>query len=137
MHLYIYIIPDDNGQLDAGESRIRVRNWLMLADQSIIGKSSDESTGIYNSLPVFFTIFYLLLYNLYNFCNYYKPEQIDSQSVHDLRLFIEPVLITITSYFMIPSQISLLGHILLGLPRQYFFLSSLIAISQYNFFLFQ
>ncbi|XP_030555338.1 longitudinals lacking protein, isoforms J/P/Q/S/Z-like [Drosophila novamexicana] len=40
----IYIFTDDNGQLDSGESRIRVRNWLMLADQSIIDKTSDEST---------------------------------------------------------------------------------------------
>ncbi|XP_020815249.1 longitudinals lacking protein, isoforms J/P/Q/S/Z isoform X2 [Drosophila serrata] len=37
---------DDNGQLEGGESRIRVRNWLMLADQSIIekGGSVDEPT---------------------------------------------------------------------------------------------
>ncbi|XP_016987194.1 longitudinals lacking protein, isoforms J/P/Q/S/Z isoform X2 [Drosophila rhopaloa] len=33
---------DESGQLEGGESRIRVRNWLMLADQSIIEKSSDE-----------------------------------------------------------------------------------------------
>ncbi|XP_034653818.1 longitudinals lacking protein, isoforms J/P/Q/S/Z isoform X3 [Drosophila subobscura] len=31
-------------QDESGESRIRVRNWLMLADQSVIGKSSDETT---------------------------------------------------------------------------------------------
>lgn len=44
--LHFQPISDDNGQLDAGESRIRVRNWLMLADQSIIDKTSDDSTGI-------------------------------------------------------------------------------------------
>ncbi|XP_032586580.1 longitudinals lacking protein, isoforms J/P/Q/S/Z isoform X2 [Drosophila mojavensis] len=32
---------DDNGQQDSGESRIRVRNWLMLADQSMIGKNEE------------------------------------------------------------------------------------------------
>ncbi|XP_017836863.1 longitudinals lacking protein, isoforms J/P/Q/S/Z isoform X19 [Drosophila busckii] len=41
---------DDNGQLDSGESRIRVRNWLMLADQSVIDKnSSNESAVVYFS----------------------------------------------------------------------------------------
>ncbi|XP_017077425.1 longitudinals lacking protein, isoforms J/P/Q/S/Z isoform X18 [Drosophila eugracilis] len=34
----------DCGQLEGGESRIRVRNWLMLADKSMIEKSSDESS---------------------------------------------------------------------------------------------
>ncbi|XP_043644609.1 longitudinals lacking protein, isoforms J/P/Q/S/Z isoform X2 [Drosophila teissieri] len=33
---------DEAGQNEGGESRIRVRNWLMLADKSIIEKSSDE-----------------------------------------------------------------------------------------------
>ncbi|XP_017053612.1 longitudinals lacking protein, isoforms J/P/Q/S/Z isoform X2 [Drosophila ficusphila] len=34
---------DESGQHEGGESRIRVRNWLMLADQSVIEKSSDDS----------------------------------------------------------------------------------------------
>nr|XP_036669087.1 longitudinals lacking protein, isoforms J/P/Q/S/Z isoform X2 [Drosophila suzukii] len=33
---------DESGQVEGGESRIRVRNWLMLADKSIIDKSADE-----------------------------------------------------------------------------------------------
>ncbi|XP_016987209.1 longitudinals lacking protein, isoforms J/P/Q/S/Z isoform X16 [Drosophila rhopaloa] len=38
---------DESGQLEGGESRIRVRNWLMLADQSIIEKSSDEPSVLH------------------------------------------------------------------------------------------
>nr|NP_724945.1 longitudinals lacking, isoform H [Drosophila melanogaster]AAF58777.2 longitudinals lacking, isoform H [Drosophila melanogaster]BAC67589.1 Lola protein isoform M [Drosophila melanogaster]BAC67609.1 Lola protein isoform M [Drosophila melanogaster]BAC67629.1 Lola protein isoform M [Drosophila melanogaster]BAC67649.1 Lola protein isoform M [Drosophila melanogaster] len=38
---------DEAGQNEGGESRIRVRNWLMLADKSIIGKSSDEPSVLH------------------------------------------------------------------------------------------
>ncbi|KPU77255.1 uncharacterized protein Dana_GF11096, isoform R [Drosophila ananassae] len=38
---------DENAQLEGGESRIRVRNWLMLADQSRIDKSSEEPTVVH------------------------------------------------------------------------------------------
>jgi len=38
---------DESGQVEGGESRIRVRNWLMLADKSIIDKSADEPSGIF------------------------------------------------------------------------------------------
>ncbi|XP_017053629.1 longitudinals lacking protein, isoforms J/P/Q/S/Z isoform X16 [Drosophila ficusphila] len=37
---------DESGQHEGGESRIRVRNWLMLADQSVIEKSSDDSRSV-------------------------------------------------------------------------------------------
>ncbi|XP_030388099.1 longitudinals lacking protein, isoforms J/P/Q/S/Z isoform X14 [Scaptodrosophila lebanonensis] len=57
---------DENGTPESGESRIRVRNWLMLADQSIIAKSADgvaivSTTG--GEAAVFFQILFLL------FCN--------------------------------------------------------------------
>ncbi|XP_043644623.1 longitudinals lacking protein, isoforms J/P/Q/S/Z isoform X15 [Drosophila teissieri] len=38
---------DEAGQNEGGESRIRVRNWLMLADKSIIEKSSDEPSVLH------------------------------------------------------------------------------------------